>query len=89
MVRAGTRGRGAGAACGARGLGARGGGGAGLGGRGVLNCNLCNDAPLPEFWRARAAAASSEEMVEASTPPLFLSSSAKESSVDSGLTYTT
>ena len=43
---------------------------------------------MPEFMRVRAAAASSGEMVEASTPPLSLSSSSKDSSVDLGCTYT-
>ena len=49
---------------------------------------LGKDAPLPEFMRARAAAASSGEIVEASTPPLSLSSSSKDASVAPGRTYT-
>ena len=49
---------------------------------------LGKDALLPEFMRARAAAASSGEMVEASTPPLSLSSSSKDASVAPGRTYT-
>ena len=76
--------------------GARAGGGGG-GGAGVAAAmhallrrrQLSKDAPLPEFWRARAAAASAGEMVKASTPPLFLSSSSKDASVAPGRTYTT